>query len=136
MTREKKLVLYNTCRRGTQVWNEHFITLSLDQQVYVYNANDDQAVTGSRRSEQKTRQPPRIFSDGNVMASSKTEECTFIIWQTAQRHILVTLRERLSAFKLGHRLGKKGTVWVCLARNQDEKEAWVCAIHQAIDQIS
>ncbi|KAI9490165.1 hypothetical protein BDB00DRAFT_566645 [Zychaea mexicana] len=131
LTREKRLVLYNTCRQ--RVWNEHFVTLSLDQQVYVYSAEDD---VGSQDSRGKTKQPPRMFEDGRTVESSSTETCSFVIWQTAQRHLLVTLRERLSTLKFGHRLGRKGTVWVCLARSQDEKEAWVCAMHQAIDQVS
>ncbi|ORY99287.1 hypothetical protein BCR43DRAFT_523261 [Syncephalastrum racemosum] len=101
----------------------HYLTVPLDEKTYVYS--DDQP--GS-----STHLPPRLFSDGTT--NERNAECSFAVWRADQRHVLVSLREKLSVLKLGHRLGSKGTIWVFMARTRAEKEAWVWAAHHEIDR--
>ncbi|KAI9323296.1 hypothetical protein BX666DRAFT_1885406 [Dichotomocladium elegans] len=139
LTPERKLVLYHTVRRKRftgepTVWTayEHHRTIKLDF-VYVYT--DD----AHQHEQTSDHQPPRMYEDGTIIfsADSNTKAgCAFVIWQTAERHILATLRERLSFFKIGHQLGRKGATWVLLARCQEERTAWMWALQQALDQTS
>lgn len=133
LTRGHGLIFYKTHRRKrcsgqAQPWAtyERLTVLPL-QKAYVYSD------TAAHHAADENQRPPRIFADGTMVDEDHCSDCTIVIWRTAQRRVFVSLRERFSTMKLGHRLGRKGTVWILLTRNREEKEVWAWALHQEID---
>lgn len=96
---------------------------------YIYSGDEcilDKLLVNSNNKQE----PYRLYKDGVVSGGNKTSECVFVIWQIAKRHIVPNLREYMSLFKMGHRLGNRGSCWVFKARNRQERDEWVWALHK------
>lgn len=118
MQQRKELTLYEMKR----------VILSLNN-AYIYSGDEclsDQLVP--KQLKEKI-EPFRYFEDGQVTGGNKTSECVFVIWQIAKRHFVPNLREYLALFKLGHRLGNRGSCWVFKARSKKERDEWIWALH-------
>jgi hypothetical protein len=133
----KGLILYDILKRKR--WTSERTDLDFYRQrtiislknAYIYSGQEcllDQLVINKN-------EPLYCFQDGMVTESAQTVDCVFVIWKKSKRHFIASFREYLSLFKLGHRLGNRGTFWVFKARNRQEKEAWVCALHQEYNSI-
>jgi hypothetical protein len=97
---------------------------------YVYSGDEciaDKLIVDTNSSK---KEPLRLYNDGVVTGGSKTSDCIFVIWQIAKRHIVPNIREYISLFKLGHRLGNRGSCWVFKARSKKERDEWVWALHK------
>ncbi|GAN07400.1 hypothetical protein MAM1_0159d06897 [Mucor ambiguus] len=92
--------------------------------AYVYSG--DECILD--KYEQEKVEPLRFYKDGIVTGGSKTSECIFVIWQIAKRRFVPNVREYMSIFKLGHRLGNRGRCWVFKARSKQERDEWVEAL--------
>lgn len=89
--------------------------------AYVYSG--DECILD--KYEHEKIEPLRFYKDGTVTGGNKTSECIFVIWQLAKKHFVPNVREYLSIFKLGHRLGNRGTCWVFKARSRQERDQWL-----------
>lgn len=72
--------------------------------------------------------------DQLVTRQGKTSDCLFVIWQMKSRHFIPKIREYLSLFKFGHRLGNRGHYWIFKARNKQERDEWIWALHFQIEK--
>ncbi|KAF7722884.1 hypothetical protein EC973_002604 [Apophysomyces ossiformis] len=100
---------------------------SLDlQQGYVYAGEEC-----LKDQDMDSDLPPRFFQD--TVSNDTNADCVFVLWQRKRHHAIAELREYARILKLGHRLGRKGKIWVFLARNSEEKEAWIWALHRDMD---
>lgn len=115
-------------RKESTVYEKKSVLLSLNN-AYVYSGDEcilDQLV--DKQGKEKI-EPLRYFKDGQVTGGTKTSECVFVMWQIAKRHFVPNFREYLSLFKLGHRLGNRGSCWVFKARSKQERDEWIWALH-------
>lgn len=135
LTVNKRLIIFKTWQRkywtneamSSMMYNYHK-TLPLDA-AYVYS---DEAGYDLQRTR---KEPPKMFPDGTICNSGNDNgpgNNTFVIWRP---RILHPYFKPFSALKIGHRTGRKGTLWTFLARGRQEKETWLWALHQEIDTI-
>ncbi|KAI9483253.1 MAG: hypothetical protein EXX96DRAFT_648013 [Benjaminiella poitrasii] len=97
--------------------------------TYVYSGDEcilDQLID---TDQQQLTEPYRYYKDGLVTGQDKISDCVFVIWQLSQRHVVPDIRATLSVFKLGHRLGQRGSCWVFKARNRRERDEWMWTLH-------
>ncbi|KAI8641170.1 hypothetical protein BD408DRAFT_444503 [Parasitella parasitica] len=121
MQQRKEMVLYQKKR----------VLLHL-KDAYVYSG--DECILDKYDYEKV--EPPRFYKDGTITGGNKTSDCIFVIWQLAKRRFVPNVREYLSLFKLGHRLGNRGTCWVFKARSKQERDAWLETLHVEFGLLS
>ncbi|KAI8378956.1 hypothetical protein BD560DRAFT_487846 [Blakeslea trispora] len=112
--------------REERVLYEKKKTLLDLENAYVYSGEEcvsDQLVAESGK------EPLRYYKDGVVTGGDATSDCVFVVWQAAKRHIVPDFREYLSLLKAGHRLGNRGSCWIFKARNKQERDEWIWALH-------
>ncbi|CAO0800519.1 unnamed protein product [Mucor circinelloides] len=89
--------------------------------AYVYSG--DECILDKYAQEKV--EPLRFYKDGIITGGNRTSECIFVIWQIAKKRFVPNVREYMSIFKLGHRLGNRGRSWVFKARSKQERDEWL-----------
>ncbi|CEP17660.1 hypothetical protein [Parasitella parasitica] len=121
MQQRKEMILYQKKR----------VLLHL-KDAYVYSG--DECI--SDKYEREKVEPSRFYKDGTITGGNKTSDCIFVIWQLATRRFVPNVREYMSLFKLGHRLGNRGSCWVFKARSKQERDAWLETLHVEFGLLS
>ncbi|KAG0179889.1 hypothetical protein DFQ28_001662 [Apophysomyces sp. BC1034] len=127
-----KILMFNPFKR--RAWTEQATRCTAYPHVQMLELSGGYVYSGEeclKDQEMDPNLPPRFFAD--TTSSDNNTDCVFMLWQSKQYHAVAKLREHLQVLKLGHRLGRKGSMWVFLARNNEEREAWVWALHRDMD---
>ncbi|KAI8366040.1 uncharacterized protein BYT42DRAFT_151582 [Radiomyces spectabilis] len=131
LTRDKQLLLFR--RHQRRRWTQEAIYLgaySKQQRLLLADAYTFHAAEEEHTNDIEC--PPRVFHDLST-GRETNDSCVFVIWQGAKRRYVVQWREYLNLLKLGHHLGRRGHIWICLARTREERNAWIWAIHCSQD---
>lgn len=122
----------NFCKSGGEtlpIYEKKRALIRLEDS-YVYTG--DECILDQFIKLDRLQEPDRYYPDGLITGNDRASDCVFIIWQVAKRHFISSFREYVSILKLGHHLGTKGTCWVFKARNKEEKDIWLSALHKEL----